>query len=412
MPRQTVRERADLTLMLSIVFLFGLTMGLVNTFLPIYMNFVGVSLAGIGVVYALGIFTDGFSRLFTGPFGDFYSKKLLILGALAIVPPYIYGITLAQTTSHFILLKIVYSFIVGVFWTALMGLYLDKIPMRHTGRQIAKRHVFSGLAAAIAGFSAGFLINLLGFIRLYQIALVISFLPIFLTLALSERSSKRHMPSFLEAKQEYKDILLTKGALLLISFGLVQASVHIVWNTYTPLYLEQIGMSLPLIGILLAGMSVGKILVHVPRGIIIDKFHAKWMIIPGFFIAWISGFIFLEVRSFVSLLASRFGVWLGADFIWQPSIARLSEMTPKQKHAGAIGLFYSIAFIGAGFATLLASYLVGMLGIRATMEYFLAALLIYGTLLLFFNKALRWKYGYHYKRHHLLHIKPLNEPTS
>ncbi len=372
------------------------------------MDAVGVSLASIAVVYALSYFVLGFVRLPAGAFADFYSKKLLLLASLMGVPIYIYGMTLASTAQHFILLKILFAAIFGLFWTPLMGIFLDKVRAGAVGSELAKRSVVAAVAGALAGLGAGVFIDSFGFISLFRLALIISFVPILLGFLVTEEKMKRRFPSFKETEQEYREIILTKGFLLLLAFGLIQSAVFAVWLIYTPIYLSNnIGLSMSMIGLLFAINSAASIPIHIPRGKLTDKFHAKWLIIPGFFLAWFSGYAFLRMKDFIGLVVSRYGVRLGLDLIWSPSAARVAEMTTKEKHAGASALFYSLGNFGAGFAALVAGYMISFVGVRSTLSYFINVLLIFGFAAFLFHKYMRWKYRFHYKRHHLLHLRPL-----
>lgn len=407
MPRQTKRAKFDLRLMYIIIFFHALAITLTEKFLPIYLEVIGISLGSIGLIYAFSVFASGFTRLPIGAIADFYSKKLLIILSLSLVPIYIIGVRMGGTTQHFIWLKILIAVVNAVFWTSLAGLFLDKIKASTVGRDIAMRHIVGAVAGAAAGLGAGFLIDLLGFTNLFSFALIVSFVPILLSLFLKENGQSRKMPSFKEAREEYRQILSTKGFLVLLAFGLIISAVNIIWVVYTPIYLSNnIGLSTSFIGILFAVTEMGKIISHYPRGKMTDKFHAKWLIVPGFFLMWVSGYIFLQLKDFIGLVISRTFVWVGADLVWQPSLVRVSEMAPAKMHAGANALYHSVAHIGMGLAALVGAYMVETIGIRATMLYFINTLLIFGALSLFFHKYMRWKYGYYYKRHHI-HIKPL-----
>lgn len=397
---------SDLRHIYLIVFFYSLTIALTNTFLPIYMSLLGISFSSIGIIYAISAFASGMTRFTAGPIADFYSKKWLIFASLLGLPLYIYGIRLASIPQEFIFLKIFMAIIGGIFWTAIMGLFLDKIKMGTVGTNIAKRHIWGAVGSAVAGLGAGVLIDLIGFKNMFLVAELISFVPLSLTILLSEKSNNKRMPTLMDAEQEYKDVLTKKGFILLLSFGLMQSAATIIWVIYMPIYLsESIGLTASLIGVLFFANSIGKMFFHIPRGKLIDKFHAKWLIIPGFFIAWISGTIFLLIKNFIGLILFKFGFWMGNDFVWQASISRVSEMTSKKKHAGAVGLYYALTQFGMGISALVAGYMVKYIGIRKTMLYFTSSLFIFGILAWMVHKHLTWRYGNYYRRHHLIHMR-------
>ena len=163
---------------LNFVTVFGVTLSL--SFLPIYLNQLNISLVEIGIIFAIASIVAGIARFPVGHLVESYGRKpLLLIGAIGY-PIFAIGLMLADTTSHFVALKLLLEITVAIFWTAMYTHLYDIFKKKRAGRQLAIRNITSGLAAILAPVTAGFVIITYGFIPLFITSAVVGVTALFI----------------------------------------------------------------------------------------------------------------------------------------------------------------------------------------------------------------------------------------
>jgi len=132
----------------------------------------------------------------------------------------------------------------------------------------------------------------------------------------------------------------------------------------------------------------------------IDKMPTKYLIIPGFFLIWVSGYIFVASKNYVALLISRCSMGLGMSMTWDPMVARLSHLTPKEEHGAATGIFRAGNAIASGLVSIASGYLAIMFGVKNLLWGSAGFALICGLVLLFVHKEIIYKGKALAQKHH------------
>jgi len=372
----------------SFIVSFGLTLAL--SFLPIYLSQIGISLVEIGVVFALASIIAGIVRFPIGALVESKGRKPLILFGAIGYPIFAIGLIMAKTTGDFILVKIFLEIFAAIFWTALLAYMYDVIRTKRAGRQIAIRNISGGIGVMLAPVTAGFIIVKYGFPTLFVISGAVSFIALLVALFfIKETSTGSSSYTFSSMKEEYSHILHIKKYRYYLWIGLLHNIIWVVWYVYMPIYLKDIGMSTEVIGLLLSFNMMIFIATSYPIGRMIDKFPTKYLIIPGFFLAWAAGYWFLATRDYIQLAVSRSLIGVGMVATWEPMIARISSLTPKREHGFSVALFRALNSLLIGSTTIGAGWLASLYGISFVLKAVSILAFGIGVFLIFFRHELR-----------------------
>ncbi len=385
---------------LSLIIVFNVMFSflLIINFFPIYLNQLGVSFTEIGIIFAVAGIITGLLRYPMGTMVDKYGKKpIILLGAIGY-PIFAFGLTLAHSTTSFILLKLFVDIFGAVFWTAYWVFLFSLIKRGNEGRQISFRNIAYGSAAILAPLVAGFVIADYGFNTLFYLSAVIGTISIGL-IALIKEPRIQHIEESL--KKEF-DVLMNKAKFRFLTIvGVLHNVTWIIWWIYMPIYLQQeLNFTIPQVGIVLSALWLTYVLTAYPLGRMIDKFHSYYLIIPGFFVFAVLGHLFLVTSNFIYLALVRSAMGFSMDLRWQPLTARLTHVTPKREHGAAVGLFRAINTTSAGVVALAAGYFATTLGLKTILWAGAAASFIFGIILIVFYKQLAGRGKPLLHRHH------------
>jgi MFS family permease len=152
------------------------------------------------------------------------------------------------------------------------------------------------------------------------------------------------------------------------------------------------------------GSSIVLLPFQLPVGRFSDKFHSKWLIIPGFLMIGTFMKLFFTVEHILAYTLMAGGVAIGFLAIDRPIYVRLAEMTPTNKHGQAIAIFESITWGLAAIALFYAGEFAELLSIREVISYVSSFVLGVGAVLIAFHRKITWKYGNYLRRHHLVRL--------
>jgi len=164
----------------------------------------------------------------------------------------------------------------------------------------------------------------------------------------------------------------------------------------------------------LAFMQLTSMVMNYPIGKMVDKFPSKYLIIPGFFLVWLSGYFFLVFKDFTKLAIARATMGVGYNFTWMPLGARLSHLTPKKEHGATTGLFRAGCAITVGITTIFAGYLAEIYGIKIVLWGASTFAGIVSIFLLFIRDGIMGKGRSLLHKHHVINIhssKPHQDKT-
>jgi MFS transporter, DHA1 family, multidrug resistance protein len=387
----------------------ALSFTLVSSFLPIYLDMQGISLSSIGFIFAFGAMVAGILRFPIGTITDRIGRRpLMLLGAIGY-PIFAIGVLSSTTSTEFVTVKLLIEIFGAVFWTAFWAYIYDIIHRGKEGRDLSYSNMLIGIHAVLAPAIGGFVIAYYAFSYLFYLSIAIGFINIiFIAFIINEKvyNTRESVQQIREdIVNEYRDIMSIKKFRIYLAIGSLHNITWAIWYVYMPIYLRNIGVSFQQIGIILAAMGLVAISTQYPIGKLIDKFPSKYLIIPGFILVWMSGYIFLAVQDFAGIVLSRASMSFGFSLRWNPLVARLSHITSRKEHGGITGLFRAGNALTVGVVTVIAGYLSEIYGIKAILWGASTFSLLIAFILLFINTGLMQKGRIKLQKHHLMHVK-------
>ncbi len=391
--------------MLATLLMFNISFGvtLATSLFSLYLSRVGISLVGIGIIFAAGALIAGLARLVVGAGTDYIGrKKFMLVGTVGYVV-FIISIIFSQTTTQFTFVNLLGELSGAVFWTATNAYFFDILRRGKEGVEMGMRNTALYASAALAPLIAGLLAKNLGFTTLFIVSslVVLASLAIISTLKETVKSKPVTLRDF---EREYASIFKIKGFKTVFSIIFISNFIWTFWYIYMPIYLNNIGMPIDKIGLILTTMlGVGAVL-QKPMGDLIDRKPAKYILIPGFFLIWLGGLLFFRFGNFFSYLINRTILGVGVDASYWPAIGVCARVTSKRSHGGSWALLMTGAAIAYGLAALAGGYLTQAFGIEAVLKWAsLLALVV--AIILIPNRFLAKKGTSIYKKHHFVHLQ-------
>lgn len=385
-----------------------LSFTLVSSFLPIYLDNIGISLANIGLVFAFGAIIAGILRFPIGTMSDRVGRRPFMLFGAIGYPIFAIGIILSRSTAHFVGVRLLIELFGALFWIAFWAYIFDTIHRGHEGREIAHTNMVIRTGQIIAPFVGGLIITYYGFQHLFFLGAVIGLINILFVGMIIKERGKRKREILTRLKRdvmfEYKHLVNMKKFRTLTTIGVLHNVAWCVWWVYMPIYLKDIGISMQQIGIVLSFVYLVGLLTQYPIGKAIDNFPSKYIIIPGFFLVWASGYAFLLFKNYIGFVLARGAMSAGFGLEWNPLVARISHLTPRKEHGGTAGLFRAANAIAVGVVTIVAGYLADIYSIELVLWGASTFPLIVGIGLLFVSKGVMEKGRSLANKHHLTNL--------
>ncbi|MBI2040562.1 MAG: MFS transporter [DPANN group archaeon] len=349
-----MKKQFALAYLINFVIVLG--MGFVTSLLSVYLASQNISLTNIGFIFAFGAIAAGFLRIPIGACVDYFGRrKFIIAGSIGFVV-YGVGIAFATTVPDFIALNLLFEIVAAVFWTAFTAFYMDILEKGLEGKQLAIRNTFGYVATAASPVIAGLIASAVGFKSLFLAGAAVAAVAIPAALAISMKTNSKNI--CFDIKQEYSDVTNVRGFNIVLITLIAHTLVWTFWSIYMPIYLKENGVSLASIGLILTSIwGIGAVL-QIPLGKLIDKYPARWILVPGFFLVWVGGLLFFQFQNFLNYLVSRVIMGLGFDLAYWPAIGVFARHTPKKINGAGwaalmagVNIVYGLAALAGGFLT-------------------------------------------------------------
>lgn len=382
----------------AVLFLTTLGYGITTAFLSVYLADRGISLLGIGLIFAVGSIIAGLFRVPIGLVVDCLGrKKFLILGAIGY-PLFAIGLIYASTVSHYIALNLFVQFFGAIFWTAFTAHFFDIMSQGKEGMAMAGRNIVLYSASASAPILAGIIATRLGFTNLFAIGAAIAASAIFVALTIKDFNHSRKL-CYDILQTEYSCLLKIKGLALIAALIFVVDFTFVFWGIFMPIWLQQQGISLAAIGLILTINLIIGMLIQIPLGKAIDKLPVRNILIPGFLLFWLGGMVFFSLRNYFSYLAGRIMLGVGSDASYWPAVGMLAKLTPKVDHGGAVALIFGLSTALSGVGALLGGILTEQFGIPKVL-WAISFIPLIVAICLFWPEILKKKGTQFHKHHH------------
>jgi len=164
---------------------------------------------------------------------------------------------------------------------------------------------------------------------------------------------------------------MSKGPLIRLSeeFGFIRGNFLVMvlsWlildfasempSTYYPKYVEALGGTAAIIGLIGASELVARALVQVPGGYLADKYGRKWLIFTMTFFAGVARVFYIFAPSWEWILFGA--IMVGFAGMYQPALnAIIADSVPREKRGMGFSIIQLIASASTTPAPLIAGYL-------------------------------------------------------
>ena len=133
-------------------------------------------------------------------------------------------------------------------------------------------------------------------------------------------------------------------------------------STYYPKYVEALGGTAAIIGLIGAAELVARAFVQIPGGYLADKYGRKWLIFTMTFLAGIARVFYVFAPSWEWILVGA--IMCGFAGIYQPALnAIIADSVPKEKRGMGFSIIQLIAGASTTPAPLIAGYLYTKMGL-------------------------------------------------
>lgn len=337
--------------LISLVTFLGFQMLLPT--LPIYAKELGGSDASAGLVIGIFTFSAVLIRPFTGLALDRYGRKGIFLLGLLIFAVCVLAYTWAPSLIILLLIRFIHGFGWGLTSTSASTVATDIIPKSRLGEGMGYYGLAGTLSMALAPTFGLYVMNQLGFNRLFLISA--AFVILAVILAFWVRYQKVGAP-------KAKFSLIQKTALppTLVIFFVTMTYGAVV--SFLALYAAQQGIKN--IGPFFTVYALTLMIIRPLAGRLSDKKGFGFVIIPGIgFIILAMLLLYLAQGLPVFLVAaSLYGLGFGAV---QPSLQAMSVMsvTPERRGA-ATGTFFTGFDLGIGLSSIMWGAISQIIGYR------------------------------------------------
>ncbi len=139
-------------------------------------------------------------------------------------------------------------------------------------------------------------------------------------------------------------------------------------GTYYPKYVEALGGTAAIIGLIGASELVARALVQIPGGYLADKYGRKWLIFTMTFFAGVARVFYIFAPSWEWILVGA--VMGGFAGIYQPALsAIIADSVPKEKRGMGFSIIQLIASASTTPAPLIAGYLYTKMGLVPSIRF-------------------------------------------
>ena len=139
-------------------------------------------------------------------------------------------------------------------------------------------------------------------------------------------------------------------------------------STYYPKYVEALGGTAAIIGLIGAAELVARALVQIPGGYLADKYGRKWLIFTMTFFAGVARVFYIFAPSWAWILVGA--IMSGFAGIYQPALnAIIADSVPKEKRGMGFSIIQLIASASTTPAPLIAGYLYTKMGLVPSVRF-------------------------------------------
>jgi len=363
-------ERNILVMGISAIFL-NIAMPLYGTFLPLYFESLGVSIALFGGISSILAAARASIQVVGGHGADIYGRKTLIVTGGLVYAAALFPLFWVNSWYIAVLLLIITQLGIMLYQPGAQAMVSESVSAKKRATGFATFYFILGIGGLIAPVLGGY-ISLGGNYRfLFLIASLILFsVALSRLMFLEETKVEGQLPSNVAESRRNRlgfaeKIKLTwnssTSTRVYIVFSLLSGiSFNIAGMYYLFFYQKVIGMNELQIGISSTVFSVCMAITQIPGGMLSDKMGRKPLILMGLIVGPLTTLAMTQANAFyhIIIIEAISGCTVGLESA--SSMTLPTELVDKEYRATALGVFRAIdqaaAVIGPALGGLLVSY--------------------------------------------------------
>lgn len=161
----------------------------------------------------------------------------------------------------------------------------------------------------------------------------------------------------LRKRKEVLIVLCTIAIIMMIGIGIV--------SPILPHYARSFGVNIAMVGLLITGFGVARILVDIPAGRLVEVLGRRPMLIAGPALLGGASFFCALAKTYPQLLFFRFLQGLGSGLYTTAAMVMLADISNVRTRGPMMSFYQGAILIGAGLGPTLGGYIADIWGIRA-----------------------------------------------
>jgi len=369
-------------------FYISFSLALVSVFLPLYFYNNNINLESIGLIFAISIITRQFVKLLSGYYSLKINKKYIL--DLAFIFFILCNLILITTIKiEFLYLRsILYGMAAGILWPTLLSIHWLNTPSNKLSYYNAKRSIHRYIGLISAPIVGGLIVYFYSFYYLFILSTLLLFLSFFIHR--KYKLDKFKKISKIGFFNEYISIYKIKGFKLLTLLNTIRAIYEILFMTFILIVLKDMNYEFWMITLFITISYLFVLPFQTKIGILSDRFHSKYLLIPGFIIAGLCLIIFSITDLIYLLLLSTVGVLVSSLMLARTMYVRLSEIT-KNKVSEGLALFDVISYTISSLFLIIFSKIAESFNIKYILQDLGIFIVLVGLILILFHRKLFWK---------------------
>ena len=370
-------------------FYISFSLALVSVFLPLYFYNNNINIESIGIIFGITLLITQLTKLISGYYSLKIDKKYILDFSFLLF--IICNIILIYTKELNILYlrSILYGISVGVLWPTLLSIFWTNTPSNKLSYYNSMRSITRYLGLILAPIVGGIIVYLYNFITLFKFSTFLLLFSFILNRKYDTKikSSKKSSSSFFK---EYNSILKLKGFKLLALLNTIRSFYEIIFMTFVLIILKNLNFEFWQITLFITLSYIFILPFQNKIGLLSDKYHSKYLLIPGFLIAGLSLIIFSITDQIILLILSSGGILISSVMLARPMYVRLSEIS-KNKVSEGIALFDVLSYSSSAIALVIISKLANPSNLKIILEDIGIFIVLVGFILILFHRKLFWK---------------------
>ncbi len=365
---QQPRTKRVLPLTSVITFLGFLDTHLLIPIIALYASGLGASIGIVGLIIGLYSITNTIANILSGRLIDRVGYKVPLVAGLIGDALGMFFYSLCRLPIHLALVRVFHGMSGGLVGPATMSITADYSGRTQKGRAMG----FYGMslaAATLVGYGLGGIVIAprFGYKAVFLFGAILLIIGVVLSLLLPANKKRGGMTaktSFGETLNQVKGLLRRKG--LTLSYCSIFAHYFAFGGVVTllPIYVNNLGMGIFHVGMLLVTFIIMFIIAQFPSGALSDKVGRLIPTIAGLSLSIVSLVILPSMATFPLLAAvmALYGIGYGILF---PSISALvADHTIPEERGMATGMFHALLTAGVATGAPIIGWVGGMVGVE------------------------------------------------